>query len=161
MGPFVFSNVASWLNRLLSRTNRNVHCLRTSYNDNNDINDIMNIPIFWKKKKKGNKIMNDIVFSFLVFLGSADKLQILSLRRGVERDIDRHIRLLVTRILIETLLFIRFILMQRNTRTMSTATIESLLSWVSAVQRDITILKHTYILYTCPYNLVSQGTKRP
>lgn len=72
--------------------------------------------------------MNDIVFSFLVFLGSADKLQILSLRRGVERDIDRHIRLLVTRILIETLLFIRFILMQGNTRTMSTATIESLLS---------------------------------
>lgn len=70
--------------------------------------------------------MNDIVFSLL--LGSADKLQILSLRRGVERDIDRHIRLLVTRILIETLLFIRFILMQGNTRTMSTATIESLLS---------------------------------
>lgn len=31
--------------------------------------------------------MNDIIFSFLVFLGSADKLQILSLRRGVEISI--------------------------------------------------------------------------
>lgn len=160
MGPFVFSNVASWLNRLLSRTNRNVHCLRTSYNDNNDINDIMNIPIFWKKKKK--KKQNHEWYNLFFPRVSRKRGQIANsfFEKG-RGDIDRHIRLLVTRILIETLLFIRFILMQGNTRTMSTATIESLLSWVSAVQRDITILKHTYILYTCPYNLVSQGTKRP